>query len=288
LASSLFRPRRVTSVIGGVFLLIAEKLTNGKTEGAHAMKSRPAPGGRDYWTLDGSVARFTCGGLAGSVDVRAAHRGLHELEFDGAGLPGFLMGVRADAERVETLGQEPAANLGAASDAYIRGQDLVATYRETEARRFTVQCYWRVGPLSGGVGGRPSAMVDAIVSIQTRQWEAFPSVSVSSAMPAEASQLLPKQVGGGECGEMAILFSLPDRPWSYGETTYPGDFSMREVGAEADGVRRTRWSFGRKFMERGVIRRLRLRGVFASMEDDADTLRRLQRALAAEDPPLTA
>jgi hypothetical protein len=60
------------------------------------------------------------------------------------------------------------------------------------------------------------------------------------------------------------------------------------VYPEVDGARRTDWRFTGEFMERGVIRRLRLRAALVPREGDVETLRRMQAALAVEQPPLTA
>jgi hypothetical protein len=72
--------------------------------------------------------------------------------------------------------------------------------------------------------------------------------------------------------------------WSYAECAHRGDFASRHTANPC----RTSWLFGEQFMERGVIRRLRLRGALTTRAGDAAAALRLRAALAAEQPPLTA
>src|SRR5262245_17183183 len=115
------------------------------------------------WRLDSRVAHLTGRDLQATRDVAAPERRLTESRFREAPVEGHLLGVqigeRADAEP---------------DDAYVRGNDLVVVYRETAAQPFSVQVYWSVGDAApNGV-----AALDAVVSIQTRAWEAYPQVSV--------------------------------------------------------------------------------------------------------------
>lgn len=216
-----------------------------------------------YWTLDGSRSRLSVGALSGVIDVERPDLGLSELQLDGAMLPGYLLGVG-----VESASAKPrAANAQwQPSDCYARGRDLVATYREPFGEPFNLQVYWRVVEACDD-----QPQLDAIVSIQTPQWEAYPGVTVSSSLKMEGAKTM---------HDARIMRVTPEL--SYVEATRPGDFALVDDGQGAC------WRFGDQFMERGVIRRLQLRAAFCSSGDDATCARRLQESLLAEAPPLTA
>ena len=66
-----------------------------------------------------------------------------------------------------------------------------------------------------------------------------------------------------------------------------GDFEPT-IGRLDSGLSQSRWFYGKRFMERGVIRRLRLRGAFAPIANAEDAIEQLQSQFASEPPPLTA
>lgn len=212
------------------------------------------------WRLEGSTARFESQAFSAVVDVSAPHRGLSSLRYAGGAVAGSLLGVAVDDLRGDEL----------PSDAYVRGNDLVVTYRETEARPFSVQVYWSFALADDG-----SLVVDATTSIQTRQWEAYPRVAVTSTIGS--SELV-------ERDETSILLRPTAAPWSYAELALPGDFDA----AHEASAGRSRWQFDGHFMERGVIRRLRVRGVLLGRDNDEKGAESFQAKLAAEQPPLTA
>jgi hypothetical protein len=210
------------------------------------------------WTFDGRRAALACGPLSGVVDVTAPRGGLAALKYNGAALSGALLAVDIDGE---------------ASDAYVRGDDLVVTYRETPDRPFSVQLYW-----SAKAGECGELIIDATVSIQTRAWEAYPRVTVTSTL-ADA------EIGPG-AEEGVALLRPPGADWTYAETALPEDFALVEPGTPAGGT--NVWTFADQFMERGVIRRRRVRGAFVPRDADLATAQRLAVSLRADEPPLTA
>jgi hypothetical protein len=136
--------------------------------------------------------------------------------------------------------------------------------------------YWSAAPLPAAAG----VILDAVVSIQTRQWEAYPRVAVASSL------------AGAERVEVAAgvaLLRVPGADWSYAEMALPEDFAG-PAGAPGDAAapNATRWTFGDQFMERGVIRRLRVRAAILPRTGDEISAARLLAALRAEQPPLTA
>jgi hypothetical protein len=196
--------------------------------------------------------------LKGVVDVSAPRSGIGGLTYEGAALSGSLLTVDID---------------GDASDAYVRCEDLVVTYRETPERPFSVQVYW-----SSAAGKSGVVILDATVSIQTRAWEAYPRVTVASTLTgAEVVSYVEDGVS---------LLRPSGAKWTYAEAALPEDFTL--VSAADWASAGAAWSFADQFMERGVIRRRRVRGAFVPRDGDLDAARRLLAALGADQPPLTA
>ena len=232
-------------------------------EAARVSHSRPS---NDPWFLQGSQAKLACGALLAEIDLERPTRGLHNLHLSVQKVDGWLMGVNV----VEDAGPEEPWQ---PTDAYTRGNDLVATYREPLGQPFTLQVYWRVLPLKD----RQSAALESIVSIQTREWEAHPHVTLSSALAVDSAQL---EYGG-------INFRSR-HDWAYVEATPPGDFTPSACESTAPNLHAAVWTYGNHFMERGVIRRLRLRGAIVPIAEGEDAVEQLRADLNAEPPPLTA
>ncbi len=219
----------------------------------------------EHWHLQGAKAQVACGPVLAELDVERPMLGLHNLRLLGEAVTGWLMAVDVrDAPSGEQAW--PAA------DVYTRGGDLVATYREPAGQPFHLEVYWRVLQPRRFMSG----VLEAIVSVQTRQWEAYPYVIVNSALDVSQGRL---HEGG------VNLLSRHD--WSYVEASPRGDFeaSLTEPPTQ---LARAQWSYGKRFMERGVIRRLRLRGAFAPIANAEDAIEQLQLEFASEPPPLTA
>jgi hypothetical protein len=82
------------------------------------------------------------------------------------------------------------------------------------------------------------------------------------------------------------LTNSNDGPLTYLEVTRRGDFepSAAKGQGEFSGAF---WRFGPQFMEKGVIRRLQLRGAFLNVGDVKSSACRLAEELANEEPALT-
>jgi hypothetical protein len=221
----------------------------------------------DFWRLDGSHALLRSSTLRGEIDLLHPARGLSGVCVDGAAHVGWLMGV--DVASAETRG-EPKDQPWDITDAYIRGRDLVAHYREPLEQPFNLQVYWRVVE---SLDGAPA--LDLICSVQTPLWEAHPVVTVCSSM-FECSPAI---------AEGALVTAGP-RDRAYLEVTRHGDFQPMAPGEDAQFIGPF-WRFGPQFMEKGVIRRLQLRGAFVPADEASSRLRELQNELAAERPALT-
>jgi hypothetical protein len=219
----------------------------------------------DPWFLQGSQAKLACGALLGEIDLEQPMRGLHNLRLFVETVDGWLMGINVVEDGANDEPWQP-------TDVYTRGNDLVATYREPLGQPFTLQVYWRVLPLKN----RQSAALESIVSIQTREWEAHPQVTLTSALAVHSAILK----NGG-------VIYRSNHDWAYVEAAPPGDFISLSCGSTAPNLRAAQWSYGNQFMERGVIRRLRLRGAIVPIAEAEDAVEKIGADLIAEPLPLT-
>jgi hypothetical protein len=205
--------------------------------------------------------------MLAELDVERPMLGLANIRLPaGEAVRGWLMGVDVRENR------SPGPQVWSPLDVYTRGCDLVATYREPAGEPFHLQIYWRVLEPRKFMSGA----LEAIVSIQTRQWEAYPYVVVTSALDGSQARLHNGGVNFLSCHD-----------WSYVEASPHGDFEA-SLGESAAQLPCAEWRYGKRFMERGVIRRLRLRGAFTPIASAEDAIDHLLAEFESEPPPLTA
>lgn len=243
------------------------------------------------WQLRSHSAVLRLRQFSATVDLLRPSRGLEKLSYANQSLDGFVLAV-------SPAGEEAIAS-DEVSDAFVRGNDLVVTYAETEQRPFTLQVYWRVRADDSGV-----VVLDAILSLQTRLLESFPQVQVATEIPAVAARLLPTDsdadqtqanlldLADGGLHELptdksnGVLLRSDNEKWSFAEATHPQDRGASQVDASHPVVRLTH-QLGGRFMEKGVIRRLRVRSVFMPSGQDTEVALRYLTSLKTEQPPLT-
>jgi len=201
------------------------------------------------------------------IELPQPSGGLAALRVDGSAQVGWLMGV--DVRSAETRGESKDQPWEIA-DAYLRGRDLVVTYREPLEQPFNLQLYWRIVDALDG-----AAALDLICSIQTPLWEAHPGVTVCSSMFET-----PAVVAGD------ALITAGHEKLSYVEATRRSDFELTAAKGQGE-VAGAYWRFGPQFMEKGVIRRLQIRGAFVPRDAATRDAGRLAQELAAEEPALT-
>lgn len=235
----------------------------------------------DLWQLTQSTARLKAEPLAASVDLFNPSLGLHELKWNLVPLAGNLLGV--------TIADESAPALSLATkglDGYVRGNDLVANYPQNEWQRFTLQVYWRIVAREADL-----LVVDTIVSLQTSLLECFPKALLTTRLPGgevlaisrNDSLTIGEQISSDE--PAGALVRCDGQPWSYFEMTHPTDLGCWNA-ARNDGIQLGH-ELGGEFQEKGVIRRLRVRGAFLPRKNDEQAARRLLVEFAEAEPPLT-
>jgi hypothetical protein len=179
----------------------------------------------------------------------------------------------------ETLGKEllgvsfeRSAQDASDCDAYARGLDLIATYAEAPERPFRVQTYWRC--VEFPVESTPEALaVDLEVSVQTPLLDCLPQVSTRSAVRSsamiETTQVTAPETGGVDNnasalshGGLVLSVAADDdgNAWQYAEMIHAED--SRSGSAEMlDGSWRLEHELFEPGLEKGVIRRVRVRGL---------------------------
>jgi hypothetical protein len=222
------------------------------------------------WRLYGTTAQLEAGQVDARLDLHQPSQGLVGLRWNNRALDCQLLKVGVGSGATSTSAAQ--ASTWQLIDAYIRGCDLVATYREPLGQPFNLQLYWRVLQSQA----EPQLAIELIASVQTPLWEAYPWVSVTSVLPNATVT----------SSEDELIFTTPDGP-SYIELSYPGDFVLSAAASDSRGAS-PRWQFGPQFMEKGVIRRLRLRGAIASLENAPLSAAQMRAAFLAAHPPLTA
>jgi hypothetical protein len=134
-----------------------------------------------------------------------------------------------------------------------------------------LQLYWRIVDALDG-----AAALDLICSIQTPLWEARPGVTACSSMFETPAVIVDD-----------TLIAAGHGKWSYVEATRCGDFEPAAANREGE-FPGAYWRFGPQLMEKGVIRRLQVRGAFVTRDAAMRDADRLAQELAAEEPALTA
>jgi hypothetical protein len=226
------------------------------------------------WAIVRNKAQLSFGSLKASVDVSRVEQGLVLASLDGRPVAGRLLALKAI--QPATPDDEPGeVELGSPDEAYVRGAELWCCYAERDDRPYNIQATWRAVAVA-----EAELAVDLVVSINTRQWRLRPGVVVSSSLTGVGGEpSLPTK----DRAQFAWTRTLCDG-WQYGEFPRPGDFAARPtIAAES-----SKWLFRSDFLERGVIRRLQIRGVFAQSQKCAVDWAERQARLADEPPPLSA
>lgn len=284
MASSLFRPRRSLAASGGVFSFPVGCNQFRQKQNTEAMNND-----QNAWQLRGTTAQLTTEFLDATLDVRRPDLGLsaiaarvngHNVQLDTASILAVGAG-RSDSEAVES------------TDYYVRGDDLIVSCRRTAAPQVGLQIYWRVV--------REAALqtngIEAIVSAQTELLDSDPASTVSSRLPAgdvltvaadgdPAFQPLAVADGESANGGGAVLIRLKGRPISFLEMVHPSDDRGATI-TRTDEQLATSYPVLTERLEKGVIRRSRLRALFLPRENDSAVAAELYRRFATSPAPLT-
>jgi hypothetical protein len=237
------------------------------------------------WNLAGQQATLSLPTLVAHLDAAHPEQGLGQLKFFDHSLGRRVLGVATSAGGDE-LGDKTELDELELIEAFVRENDLVAAYAARADEEFRWQVDWRVSCPTTDV-----VVLDLIVSLQTRLLESYPQVVVCSQLDADQAGFVCD--GNLVDAPLAVhdlsiaLFRWKDK-CSYAEMTHPDDQGNCVVHTSDDGVISLERRLGGAFLEKGVIRRMRVRGVFLPPADDAIFAQRYLAKLVAASPPLTA
>jgi hypothetical protein len=207
------------------------------------------------WKIEGDVAHLRIGPLSAQLDLRFPQRGLHRVSFEDVPATNspatFLAVMTQGADTPEQV-----------QDCYVRANDLVVTFAETPARNIRPQLYWRAFAYPDEAS--QCYGVDLIISTQTSQLYSDPTLTVESHMPAIGEQC--SIAAAGDAGP--ILFRLNPPAWSFAQAVHPSDFETAHSSLDADGRAAVQHRLFAPGLEKGVIRRARVRGLFVPRVHD--------------------
>ncbi len=248
------------------------------------------------WHAENSTVRLHLARLSGVVDPLNPAGGVHQLHLDRSPLPGMsLLGVELPAAETPVT----KSNV----DFYVRGGDLVATYAETSGWPLRAQLYWRAA-----LEARDNAIcaMELIASVQTSLLDSRPELMTHSDLAArEAFQLLdperpdfapiaptPIDSGQNEHPERphCYLFRLPSSKISYTEMVHPADAQRSSCQVRACGGNleiHLRHQLFAERLEKGVILRARVRGVWLDRAGDQAAAARHYASFSTAELPLT-
>jgi hypothetical protein len=219
------------------------------------------------WQLSATRATLSCGPLRATFDALLPAKGIAGATYDGVPLAGL-----------QFLGLDIAVGDPAfLTEFYQRGRDLIVRYAQTSERVFAVTAYWRAGLLD--IGGSLHPHVDLIVSVETSLLDSRPLLSTKSILHTVGEKRLRIQAG-------RVLCQFDEPAVTYCEMCHPEDLISPSAATTDRTVEVTTLLFGLP-LEKGVILRSRLRGLFAPHQDDEQVVQAALAEFAAEAPPLT-
>ncbi|MDE0736836.1 MAG: hypothetical protein OSB47_13510 [Pirellulaceae bacterium] len=245
------------------------------------------------WTITGQQAHLQTLDLSGTIDLSTPGTGLHQLCLADRPLVDLqLLGIARDGCTLEAVPLQ---------DPYARDNSLIIRYGDREDPSHHLQLQWRCIPPEPGLfmGG-----LELILSFETPSQVNLPdwttvtqagqqdilAASNDSEQPwislNELSEARESTLSPSGNGTRMILCRFPKQKLSYVEMTHPAEPSLAILPTTE--TTRTLWGSRTpdRPLEKGVILRRRVRGVFLPLEKDtvlADKAYAQFRALA---PPL--
>ncbi len=266
------------------------------------------------WTMDGLRAQLRNERFTASMDLEQPELGLGAPQWPH----GRLLGVACADDSRMTLVQE---------DIYVRDGDLVAAYMHGQSPQFRMQIYWRwldratIGETPGAHGDELVAL-ELQVSVQTELLDSWPEVHTQTELlggdvaqvaagevqqlPTDAQRVAQFAPAGRRVPRIA-LFRPRDATTSYVEIVHPADVShIEDEATPARGAVPTasdaatvkspspregallRHRLFAEHLEKGVIRRARIRGVIGPRQQDVEWAVACAESFSGTAPPLTA
>lgn len=257
------------------------------------------------WQQEGEQAQLLCGPWQARVNALRPADGLSDVSFYGVPLSeSTFLGVDLELSDRAVLG-----------DCYQRGGDLIVRYLQTEARPFAATVYWRAGWFEHE--GQSYPRIDLVVSVETSLLDSRPRLSAVSNLKLATGSLVysgdgyllapvrdATEIRYSEFESEGPEPSGPSRGFRagicYAEMCHPDDLLSASIetppaGTAAQGQETLANSqharcltrlFGQP-LEKGVILRSRVRGVFVPRDRSDEIARAALADLVGSALPLT-
>jgi hypothetical protein len=235
------------------------------------------------WQLEGNLATLRALRLHAVCNLQESTHGFDSLEPRAGRL--WQIGSPLDRKHPRPL-----------VEAYVREDDLIASYGASTYFPFATQVYWRLM-----VNNDDALRVACIVSVQTDLLDTHPVMEASCELSADEVLLLPTDELSAEpvpttlpsllprgAGAHLVLLRLAGDRFTYAEAVDPSDFCGVEFSQSDNGGVRITWRLFSHFLEKGVIRRGRLCSMLVPREHDAQHAVHSFREFLASELPLTA
>ena len=245
------------------------------------------------WTITGQQAHLQTLDLSGTIDLSTPGTGLHQLCLADRRLVDMqLLGIARDGCTVEAFPiQAP----------YARDNSLVICYGDREDPSHHLQLQWRCIPSEPGLfmGG-----LELILSFETPsqinlpKWTTMTQVGQQDILVAvndseqpwislnELPEVREPTLSASGNETRMILCRFPEQQLSYVEMTHPAEPSL----AILPSTEQTTTLWGSRTpdrpLEKGVILRRRVRGMFLPLEKDTVLAGKAYAQFRALDPPL--
>jgi hypothetical protein len=255
--------------------------------------------GQTHWILHQFSGRIQGSPITGSCDLLSPASGIEVASIQSHP----LIGARFLAPSFPPVANEPLTP----PETFARGGDLVAIYAATDSFPFRTQSCWRLNSHPAiSEDQRVLASCELVASTQTDLLDSRPDITVSSTVPVQrvlrlagdsnadfqelelgaANQQFTQAEGPG-----CLLYRLASVPFSYAEMVYPLDFESSSLDLRTSGNQRVATSVHHLFshrLEKGVVLRSRILGLWMHSESDLETTAAHYRLFANSAPPLTA
>ncbi len=253
------------------------------------------------WKLHDGVAQVDLQSLTLKVDTTAPELG-GLVEFCPTGTETSSDSRRVDVDAALFQVRTLARDLKRATETYCRGRDLITRYRADETDPIDREIYWRLVDDADFDGNVTS--VETIYSLQTDLLDCSPQPSTPSVFRSGSPQWYRVGVDANgeiewhECGWDDACFASGEAEGRVAcllksetgrsslQTVFPADLRGIEISTTADQTE-IHWHLRSEFLEKGVIRRLRMLTVLGGIESSDQELLDAASRFYTSDLPLT-
>lgn len=245
------------------------------------------------WELNGHLARLHSDQLSAEVDLARPAEGVFHIRVAGTHVNDMrVLGV--------AMPSPVAGQADAIGDAYVRAAELTAAYDASGDWPVRVDAVWR--RVNRSSHHEFVAAIELLVSVRTDSLNSQPRMAVEStfsggevALAADrnadrfepfSSSTVDLASAGQDACRGCIVFRPTGSDLSYVEMVHPADFRQDELVGGGDTPFRVRHHLFDDSLEKGVVLRARLRGVFVPRGSDTQLASEQYAAFRASEPPL--